>query len=122
MDVEGPSNDAGHRKRLRAFTGDLDCLEFTERDGREAGVDLKGDRGGASGLAMGQSGILLAVAEEELNLKAGLVIPIQGDGVEGDIGTEEEGAASGAGFGDDDDADLPFQVGQGHEGGVQGSR
>jgi len=76
MDVEGPSNEAGHRKRLRAFTDGLDGLEFTQRNRREAGVDLKGDCGGASGLAMGQSGILLAVAEEELNLKAGFVIPI----------------------------------------------
>jgi len=58
MDIEGSSNEAGHRKRLRAFTGGLDRLEFTERHGGEAGVDLKGDRGAAPGLAMGQSGIL----------------------------------------------------------------
>ncbi|MCB1922010.1 MAG: hypothetical protein KDJ28_18835, partial [Candidatus Competibacteraceae bacterium] len=76
MNVEGSSNEAGHRKRLRELTGGVDRLEFTERHGGETGVDLKSDRGAAPGLAMGQSRILFAVAEQELDLKAGLVIPI----------------------------------------------
>jgi len=120
MDVEGPSHDADHRKRLGECTGGLDRLEFTERHGGEAGVHLKGDRGAASGLAVGQSSILLAVAEKKLDLKAGFVIPVEGDGVEVDCGTEEEGAPFGARLGDDDDADVAFQMRQGDAGGVQG--
>ena len=58
MGVKCPSRQAGHRERYAPLTVSLERLEFTDRDGGEAGIDLKGEGLGSPSLAMGQAGKL----------------------------------------------------------------
>ena len=119
MRVETPPDQAGHRERGRQVTVGLDGLQFAEGHGGEAGIDLKGERIGSAGLAMGEPGELLAVAEQEFNLEAGLVIAVERDGVQVQIGAEQEGEPPGPPVDDDHDADAPAQAGEIDEGGFE---
>ena len=89
MGVKCPSRQAGHRERYAPLTVSLERLEFTDRDGGEAGIDLKGEGLGSPSLAMGQAGKLFAVAEQEFNLKTGFVVAVERDGIDRAIGAEQ---------------------------------
>ena len=119
MRVETPPDQAGHRERGRQVTVGLDGLQFTEGHRSEAGIDLKGEGIGSAGLAMSEPGELLAVAEEKFNLEAGLVIPVERDGVQVQIGAEQEGDPLGPPVDDDHDPHAPAQPGEVNEGGFE---
>jgi len=122
MLVETPPDEAGHRERGREVTVGLDGLQVTEGHGGEAGIDLKGEGIGSAGLAMGEPGELLAVAEEKFNREAGFVIPVERDGVQVQIGAKEEGEPLGPRVNDDHDSDTPAQAGEIDEGGFEPER
>ena len=112
MRVETPPDEAGHGERGREVTVDLDGLQFAEGHGGEAGIDLKGEGIGSAGLAVGEPGELLAVAEEKFNLEAGLVVPVERDGVQVQVGAEQEGAPLGPQVKDHHDSDPPAEPGE----------
>ena len=122
MCVETPPDEAGHRERGREVTVGLDGLQFAEGHRGEAGIDMKGHRIGSAGLAMGEPGELLAVAEEKFNLEAGFVIPVERDGVQVQIGAKKKGEPLGPPVNDDHDADVPAQAREIDEGGFEVER
>jgi hypothetical protein len=119
MRVERPPDEAGHRERGGQVTEGLNRLQFTQGHGGEAGVDLEGEGVGSARLTMSESRELLAVAEEKFNLEAGLVIPVERDGVQVQIGAKQEGDPLGPPVKDDHDADAPAQAGELDEGGFE---
>jgi len=82
--------------------------------------DMKGHRIGSAGLAMGEPGELLAVAEEKFNLEAGFVIPVERDGVQVQIGAKKEGDPVGPPVNDDHDSDVPAPGGGDRRGRFRG--
>ena len=117
MLVEIPPDEAGHREGGWEVTVGLDGLQFTEGPGGEAGIDLKGEGIGSAGLAMGEPGERLAVAEQKFDLEAGFVIPVASAGVQVQSGAKEEGDPLGPRVHDDHDSDAPAQTGEIEEGG-----
>ena len=77
--------------------------KFREGHGGQAGVDVKGQGSGVACLAVCQPGELLAVAEQEFDLKAGGIITVESHRIEIEIeiGTKQDRPTSGVAVGDD---------------------
>jgi len=62
---------------------------------------------------------LLSISEQKFNLEAGLVIPVERDGVKVLIGAEQEGDPLGPPVNDDNDPHRPAQSGEVDDGGFE---
>lgn len=97
----------------------LPRLKFGEGHGSQAGVDVEGQGLGMAGLAVGQSGELFAVAEQEFDLKAGGIITVERHRIEIEIGAKQDRHASGVSVDDDHHPETATQAGGVDHGGFQ---